>query len=1006
MRRLTLAPFLLILALAGRGAEAEPARWSALAETVFRHLGTEDGLPHQDVNAIVQDGDGFIWVGTGDGLARWDGYQFRLYRRDPNSASSLPDNYVRTLYVDREKRLWIGTPSAGLVRYDARTDRFERIELSFGQSGHPGVRRIVEDETGAMWIATDAGLARLDPTNGTFADYTRILPDRIVDAMITDRHGKLWIGTRQGLIRLDAHDLRPEQISLSGHESASHAVTALAEDSRGQIWVGTGYRGIVVLSPEGDGPPSVRASSAPSEDKENGGPPNISIMADIGEEEIWVGTRGNGILDFDQDGTLRRWIRHDPVFRSSLSHNHVRSIFRDRQGIVWIGGIDGIDRLESRGGMISTVFGAAGIPGRISDPDIDSVMSAPDGKVWLGLAHSGANLLDPRSGQITQVSASRENPDISLRENFVVSMMQTPGGDILFGSANGLYRADRNGGHLSRLPLPRPIANATIYGLLQIENTLWIGTNESGLWKADPAHPELAERVAARDLTDQRIRTLALDRTGGLWVGTYDGLNRIDLASGKVMKAGLQVGLVTSLLIDRRGRLWVSALGGGVNLCTGFDAEGKPEFRHIGPEHGLPSDNADKLLEDKDGQIWVSTSNGLAVIGPESLAVRSLHAADGVAIHTFRVGSGTTTPDGELLFGGLGGLTIVQPRPIADWTYDPPVVISDLRVGGRDMSVSAFGNDQPVLVAPDANSLAVQFSALDFSNPKSNNYAYRLDGYDPDWIETDSERRVAAYTNLPPGDYVLRIRGTNRAGAWSSSYRTLPVKVLPAWYQTIWFRLIEFLIAGLIVAGAVQFRTLVLRQRQQALERLVADRTAALTESQRKLELMAYTDMLTGLPNRRMFTDQLHRLISLAHRASHPFTLLLLDLDHFKQINDTLGHDAGDALLIEAAKRFSAAVRDSDFVARLGGDEFAILLIESCKPSEVETVCRRIVESFAEPIPFGTTPMKTTPSIGIAIHPDHDDSVDGLLKAADVALYAAKGAGRNTWRWYETAESA
>jgi diguanylate cyclase (GGDEF)-like protein len=491
-------------------------------------------------------------------------------------------------------------------------------------------------------------------------------------------------------------------------------------------------------------------------------------------------------------------------------------------------------------------------------------------------------------------------------------------------------------------------------------------------------------------------------------------LNLWDPVSGKMEQIqsdprdpqALSVGLIPSLLTDHKGRLWVGTVNGSVDVMEGRNAAGAPRFRRLAVGKPLKG-AANQWLMDPAGRIWTSTDDGIAVFDPDSFVMRILYRADGVAIRSYWAGSGDMTKDGEVLFGGLGGLTVVRPKRLQNWRYAAPLVVTDVRVGGKPVPPGRFsgnGGAAPLVVQPEANSLAVEFAALDYSDPQHNRYAYKLEGYDADWIETDWTRRVAAYTNLSPGDYVLQLRGSNRNGDWTDKPLALPLRVLPAWYQTLWFRLA---LAVAVVASTVllvRSRTAYLRRRQLLLEQQVAERTEELVATHKELERIAYIDTLTLLPNRRMFNDSFHQQLALAKRQGRQFAFALIDLDRFKEINDTLGHDVGDALLVAAGKRLQAAVRESDIVARIGGDEFAILLTEVDGPQRVESVCKRIVDSFADPVLFKSQRVVASPSIGLSLYPKDGDSQESLFKAADLALYVAKREGRNTWRWYSMAQ--
>ena len=421
-------------------------------------------------------------------------------------------------------------------------------------------------------------------------------------------------------------------------------------------------------------------------------------------------------------------------------------------------------------------------------------------------------------------------------------------------------------------------------------------------------------------------------------------------------------------------------------------------------------------MEDAHGNVWASTDDGLAIIDKSSFAIRKVQRPQGVGMPSFWTNSGAVTAAGELLFGGTSGMVVVWPDRMTRWEYRPPVVVTDARTRIAPLSAGRFNYAQsspiPIEISSDDRSLRVEFSALDYSAPDRNRYAYRLQGFDVDWVATESTSRLASYTNLPPGDYTLQLRGSNRDGEWSPPLQ-MPIRVLPAWYQTFVFRALSVLCALAVVGVLVQARTFYLRRRQRELQALVAERTTELEQrseelraSQHQLELIAYADPLTGLPNRRVFDDELRRGVALALRGSDNFTLLLIDLDGFKKINDTLGHDAGDALLVTTASRLQNAVREADRVARLGGDEFAVMLMQTCDFEAVGIVCRRILASLAEPMSFKGSTMQVSASIGSALCSIDAVAPDAIYKAADLALYAAKHDGRNTWRGYGHIPSA
>jgi len=534
-----------------------------------------------------------------------------------------------------------------------------------------------------------------------------------------------------------------------------------------------------------------------------------------------------------------------------------------------------------------------------------------------------------------------------------------------------------------------------------------VGGKGDGLWLMDlssPRHP-MAHAVPTSDLTDPEVTSIAPGPDGGAWVGTNNGLNlvRKGRPTERILPvandpSSLAPAVINTILTDRQGRLWVGN-NAGVQILERRDAAGRAYFHHIGKAEGLTSENIDTMLMDASGHVWVSTDDGIVVIDPADYSLRVLHPADGAAISTYWVNSGARGPTGELFFGGLGGLTVVRPERLTRRTYSAPIVVTDVEVGAKpDKLVDANGRKQ-LVVPPEAGGFSVEFSLLDFTAPERNRYAYWLEGYDKTWREVDTTHRSAGYTNLSPGHYVLHMKAASRDGAWTANPLEVDVEIQPAWYQTWWFDLLKIVGALLAVAAVVAVRVRYVQQRSRELARLVEQRTHELTQLQHQLEELAYSDALTSLPNRRMFGDWCRQMIASAERQDGGFALLLIDLDHFKQVNDTLGHDAGDALLVETARRLRHIARKADVVARLGGDEFAILLADTAVPSAVDTACQRIQEAFDRPILHEGHEMRTSPSIGVALFPVDGTTQDELYKSADLALYEAKRSGRRTWRF-------
>jgi len=993
-------------------------QWDAFRVPTFRNYDPDDGLPNPIVTAFAEDGAGFLWVGTQGGLGRWDGYSFRTYKSEAGKSGVLPDNWITCLHTDARGRLWIGTSAGGLALYDSDRDQFKVYTAGKNALSNVHVAAIADDGADGLWVATAGGLDHLDPTSGRIYSLHHdpavagSLPDDRIMALLRDRAGTLWVGTRTGLVQHRLGSDRFESVSFGPRIADAIEVVNLTEDGGGRIWIGSTKLGAFVLAPLDTSPRAVTETDGGFNLQRQW----IYALIEAGPHEIWLGTYGQGIVAVDTETGATRRITHDPQRPHSLADDTIWALYRDRAGAVWVGTTVGVGKAISAS-MDAVLTVAERTPQQLGvrGNDVASVLATTDGRVWAGLQSKGIDIFDPSSMRMVSIVSNSAAPDRALPDTFVLSMAEWSDGGVYIGTNRGLYHSDRTGRAVVRLRLPGRDPAARNSALLTHSGTLWIAGTDDGVWamRPDRTGNSIVDHFDANQLTDTRATALAAGAAGDLWIGTNYGLNRLDLNSHRMERMmpdaadpkALATGFISALLLDRSNRLWVGTSGGGVQVLVGRNA-GRPVFRRLSTQEGLPDDNVDSLLEDAQGRIWMATDKGIAVVDPDNFTIHALHRADGVSITAYWAGSAAVTRAGELVFGGIGGMTVIRPERFRVWDYRPPIVATEIRLGGQLFAAgrAAGQREGPLLVQPNANRLAVQFAALDLSAPELNRYAYRLEGYDRDWIETDAIRRLAAYSNLPPGDYVLSLRGSNRNGRWTEQPLNLPVRVLPMWYQTLWFKLVAALLGTAGVLTLVQARTLFLRRRQRELERQVRERTMELEESKRQIEKLAYHDALTDLSNRRLFTDNIVALLEHAARHQRRFALLMIDLDRFKQINDTLGHDAGDALLVAAANRLQATLRISDRVARLGGDEFAILLDDLTgtlaeQTEIIETVCRRVIDCFAPSIPFKEAQMRTSASIGVAIYPEHGSTREELCKAADLALYEAKRNGRNGWQY-------
>lgn len=832
------------------------AAWESLVETQFSHLDVSNGMPHGVATAMAQDHQGFLWVGTQGGLARWDGYRFRSFQADAQQKTALPDDLVQVLHVDPRGNLWIGTMNGGLARYDATHDQFVTIGASNAGLSNPSVYALVDDGKQGLWIGTHGGLNHLADDGKTIRQYRHepsdalSLPDNKIGALLRGNDGRIWIGTSRGLAWWDGKRFYQQAI-VSDKEQAPD-IRALWQAPDGRIWIGA-RQGAYILDPSNHRVQNLQQLLPHG----NLAKAMIVRILPVSADEIWLASANHGIFAISPKNFTLRQITHNHATPSSLADNSVQTMFRDHSGLIWVASLRGLSHYDPHHHGIVNITGQPNHAGKLGDRDVWSVYAAPDGLLWLGLGRNGVDVLHPKKGVVQSLRPDPERPLSRLPETQVLSLEKW-GAQMYLGTNRGLYRYQRKppgnspDNQVELLPLPPRQATRSIKTLFADQDKLWIGSSD-GVWYIQAKEGEVDRNVSAKrasfadQLSDQRITSMTRDTQKAWWIGTWNGLNRVS-AEGEVEKIlpemnraeGLQQGFITSILCDRAGQIWVGTSGAGVHLWQGRDAKGQAIFRRFDLRHGMPNNIINQLLQDKQGNIWASTDGGIARIEHGTLAVRAWRRADGVRFDTYWANSGAVAQSGELLFGAAGGLTVLQTQDIVHWDYRPKLAVTDIRIGGKEIASMAFNKPLPntqakplsVTVPAQANSLAVEFAALDFSAPEKNRYSYRLDGFDKQWLVADSNRRLAAYTNLPPGKFILRLRGANRDGLAASNELAIPVTVLPNWYQTWWWRVLLVATSAAAVLSIIHVRTKFLRQQKEALAAIVEQRTAEIQTQQ------------------------------------------------------------------------------------------------------------------------------------------------------------------------------
>lgn len=970
--------------------------WEDTRDIVFRVLASDVALPESSAPlSITQDRAGFIWIATETGVGRWDGRTFKIFDAD-GGLGSLPERSVKVVATDQVGRLWVGLSSEGLLRFDPGTETFRR-PLNATHIDHERIFAIAKGKNGTLWIASDSGIARLDVrTLKLDTDIGRRLglPVGAASSVAEDSRGRLHLILTGRVFQQDVPGGRLRLVDLGTSKAglATPVATTVFVDHADRLWVSTTSCGVILVDAYGKPSRRVRLRAVGGSCSQ----PMAATAVEVRPGVLWIDTH-EGIYEIDTDTWATKRLHHEIDRANSLADDSVNALMVDRSGLVWVAAASTLSIVDPRPTMAIGVQTALGKGAGNRPYRAWTIGVAPDGQLWLGSEDDPVRILD-----LNGAILPRDVVGETTRPRGVMSFAFTPEADVYAASDSGLFKMDLRGRVLNK------VSDSAARQLVLAGPELYVGGTD-GLSKLDTRRSgaRLTKVIDGARLTSPRVTALLAAPDAVLWIGTSHGLDRFETASGKITHfvpdaddpGALSANHVNSLYFDGAGRLWVATSGGGLDILY-RDTQGKDRFRHLRRKDGLPNDTVDSLLGGPDGSVWASTDDGVVHIDPSSLAIETFREAEGLQSLLHWQGARAITDDGHLVFAGTDGLTVIDPTVKNAIRTVFPLVITELKIGSQTIPFDALGSGARIEVPPAAGSFAAEFSALDFAAAGRINYSYRLSGLETNWTRADPTHRTLRYTNLPPGDYTLQIRASGRDGSSRGGTLDIPVHVVPAWSQTIGFKGVLGLLVLFACWGVIQLRVHIARRRERLLETVVVERTAALERSQSELQKLAYFDALTGLANRRMFSRNVQGLLTPTERQAPAFALVLVDLDKFKVINDTLGHDAGDALLIDAAGRLVSSVRENDSVARLGGDEFAILLSGHIDAKSLEVLCGRVIGAVAAPILFAGRAIETSASLGVALFPDHGQTQDELYKAADLALYAAKRGGRNTWRLY------
>jgi len=830
----------------------------------FTHITTEDGLSQNTVPAIFKDKYGFMWFGTEEGLNRYDGYHFVVYRNDIKDKSSIAGNDIKVLFQDREGNLWIGT-RGGLSRYNRANDSFVNY---YSQPTNPNtlsnndINDIKQDKQGNLWIGTFWNLDLLNPKTNKIRRFEAdgkpgSLSNTNVTSVVIDKQQRLWAGTHNGL---DLYDQKTGKFAVYLHNDHnnntlnSNFITVLAEDGSGNIWVGTRDKGLDKLDPK----------TGIFQHHEYDASNNLSLshntvftITPSGSNSLWVGTEGG--LDFfnGKTGTFTAHKTSETDNTSLGVSSSVRAVLVDNLGILWVstysGGINKYDRNLPLFKVFRYENGSAS---GLSSKVVSCFAEDGDGNMWIGTDGGGLNLMDKKTQRFTHYMYKKGVKN-TLSSNSVLTILKNKADNRLWiGTyASGLDLFDPQTGTFKNYPKgngDNQLSDERVFALIEDKkNNLWIGTNGGGINILNLSTQKITrlknDPNNENSLANNDIRCFYEAKNGDMWVGTYNAgicvYHQATHTFTNLTKAGNNLGndLVYSIYGDVRGNIWVGTFGGGVSE---YDPVSN-KFITFTTDNGLCNNSINSIVEDDNGYLWFSTNNDISRFDPESKKFKNYSIQNGLQNHEFMRGAGFKSSSGDIFFGGITGFNIVNPDEILDNTNIPPVVVTDFQLFNKSVFPGsphsplkqAITDTHTITLNYDQTVFTFEFSALDYTIHEKNQYAYMLEGFEKDWNYVGNQHK-ATYTNLNPGEYTFRVKAANNDGIWNEKGTAIKIIIVPPFWLTWWFKGLILLFIGFIIYCILFFRTRSIHAQKLALEKEVAERTHEVLKQAENLQLL------------------------------------------------------------------------------------------------------------------------------------------------------------------------
>ena len=815
----------------------------------FKHLTIQDGLSQSTINCIFQDSKGYMWFGTQDGLNKYDGYNFTVYKQNPLDTNSISHNWIWNLFEDIHKNLWIATWD-GLNKYNPDLNKFTRYFPDSSKANAISGSRptsICQDDNGNLWIGTwGGGLNKYIYSEDYFISYQydshnkNSIPNNYVRTVYSDLNNTIWVGTWDGLSKLQI--ISKDSLKILNYKSdisiknrlSSDKITSILRDKSGVLWIGTLGGGLNKFT-ENEFSAITNNSDKSLKISHN----DVSIVYEDKSENLWVGTISGGLNKIDRDRKNVSYIIHEPDVITSLSSDKVYSIYEDKSDLMWIGS-NSLDIYNKNLEKFSHIYRTQNIQNSLSNNRVWAFYEDANQNIWIG-SEGGLNKYDPVKKKFSNYKHIPGNPN-SLSNDNVNSITQDFSGSIWIGTrGGGLNRYNIKSGKFTCIDHTLNLLNTDgidyIMSLCFDEGMLWIATYDKGIIKYDIKHNKfykfLANPQDEHSISGNYLRIIFRDSQGDIWIGGWGGgLCYYDKSKDHFIRylhdpndpASLISNIVHSIYEYKSESdriLWVGTNNGLSYLDLSI--KNSKSFSHILESDGLPGNVIYGILSDKNNNLWISTNKGLSKFNIKNRTFRNYSFSDGLQSNEFNAAACLKRKNGQLLFGGVNGFNIFYPDSVKDNLFLPPVVITSFKVFDKPYYYEdSKKSESKINLSYKQNFFSFEFAALDYSQPGKNKYAYKMEGFDEDWIYSGT-RRYVSYTNLDPGKYVFKVKGTNSDGIWAKNPKMVNIIISPPFWQTLWFRLLSLIIIILILFIIYKYRVAKLLEIERLRVRIASD---------------------------------------------------------------------------------------------------------------------------------------------------------------------------------------